>query len=97
MLKLYRITMRFSLDRDSGSKIRNTIVPKLKKVGFENIKTGTWEVYSENSQGICDAVAEALKIAEQSGKLDHYWLHVEKLSLRQATKILKAAESLTKK
>jgi hypothetical protein len=39
----------------------------------------------------------AAEIAEQSGKLDHYWTHVEKISLRRRSSLLGAARELSGK
>ena len=35
-----------------------------------------------------------MDILEKSGILDHYWVHVEKLSLKQQTRLLQAADVL---
>ena len=66
----------------------------LKAAGFSNIKTGTWEAYSADSADLVSTMHKALEIAETSNLLDHYWSHIDKLSLRQATKVLAAAKLL---
>jgi hypothetical protein len=92
---MWRATIRFSLDKDHQSKIRNTIEPILKQAGFGNVKTGTWEVFSRDSKNLAQATAETLAKIESSGKMDHFWVHIEKLSERQKTRLLKAAKLLS--
>ncbi len=91
---MYRITLRFSLDGDTGSKIRNKIAPKLKNAGFKNVKTGTWEVYSTDSAGVHSGLSDVFRIVAKSKKLDHFWFHAEKFSRRQYTVLLKAAKRI---
>jgi hypothetical protein len=92
---MFRATFRFSLDKDTQSKIRNQMADRLKQAGFSNVKTGTWEAFSVHTRSLVDALSQATEIAERSGKLDHYWTHVEKISLRQRTSLLKAAKELS--
>ena len=39
----WRVIVRFSLSRDTGSAVRNLIIARLKQVGLRNTKTGIWE------------------------------------------------------
>jgi hypothetical protein len=59
------------------------------------VDTGTWETFSVNSAGITVAITQALGVIEKSGILDHYWLHVEKLSTRQKASLLRGAKLLS--
>ena len=91
---MWHATLRFSLDKDTASATRNAMAKILKPAGFTNTKTGTWEAYAMNSCTLAASVADALKLAEQSGKLDHLWTHIEQLSLRQKSKLLRAAKAI---
>jgi hypothetical protein len=91
---MWRATIRFSLDGDVNSKVRGRVVACLKPAGFRNVDTGTWEMFSRDSKNITSALAAAIAVIETSGLLDHYWLHVEKLSTRQQTSLLRGARLL---
>ena len=91
---MWRATIRFSLNADTNSKVRGRVVTCLKPAGFRNVDTGTWETFSKNSGGLTSALTAALSVIEQSGLLDHYWLHVERLSVRQQTSLLRGAKLL---
>jgi hypothetical protein len=88
---VWRATIRFSLNDDTNSKTRGRVVACLKPAGFRNVDTGTWEAFSRDSGGVTSALSAALAVIERSGLLDHYWVHVEKLSTRQQTSLLRGA------
>ena len=92
---MWRATIRFSLDKDTQSQTRNVMANLLKKAAFKNVKTGTWEAYSLDSGSLSDAIGQSLSAAEKSGKLDHYWVHIEKLSLRQQTRLIAASKRIS--
>ena len=80
---MLRATIRFSLNGDKCSAARNQVVAPLKSAGFRNVDTGTWEIFSRQSQTITTAISDALQRIEACGLLDHCWIHIEKLSVRQ--------------
>jgi hypothetical protein len=87
----WRVLIRFSLDYDSRSSVRNAIVPVLTQCGIVRTKTGTWQ--SE------DQHCSPAKAARQLGKLlemlknpqkrvngagahamlDHIWFYIERI------------------
>ncbi|MEK6638383.1 MAG: hypothetical protein AABY88_09905 [Pseudomonadota bacterium] len=87
---MWRATVRFSLDKDTASTTRNKVAPYLKKAGFQNTKTGTWEAFSQNSLDVTKAILDTLKEIEDSQKMDHVWIHIEKLNDIQQKRLSKA-------
>jgi hypothetical protein len=87
----WRVLIRFSLDFDKSSKIRNALVPVLAACGIRRTKTGTWQ--SRLPHPTPDAAARqlsrVLKIlsdpaAHVSGvrsyaRLDHIWFYIERV------------------
>lgn len=88
----WRVILRFSLDYDKSSAVRNAIVPILKQCGIKrNIKTGTWESITPHCSPtaaaqqlgtvlqMLSAPQAAVNGAGPHAKLDHFWLYVEQV------------------
>lgn len=89
----WRVLIRFSLDDDKGSKIRNALKRDLESGGICRTKTGTWE--SKEPHLTPDAAVKQLnrvltKLSNPrhnvSGvhpwaKLDHIWFYIERVRL----------------
>ena len=79
-----RAILRFSLDRDDKSAIRNHLHGKLGAAGFQNSKTGTWEATGPASQ-ILPALRDALLVLENpsaavsgaTAVVDHVWFYLD--------------------
>jgi hypothetical protein len=87
----WRVIVRFSLDYDKSSSVRNAIAPVLRQCGIKRTKTGTWQ--SENQH--CTPASAArqlrklLRILEDpqnrvagagpSAELDHIWFYIERV------------------
>ena len=83
-----RIIIRFSLNSDTRSIVRNYVGKKiLAPSGIVNTGTGTWEI-SRNvlPMGSIRAAVDAVKLlsnpstvagAAQSVRLDHLWLYID--------------------
>jgi hypothetical protein len=72
-----RAIVRYSLQNDTGSAIRNTIVPILQQAGFQDIGTGSWEASGVPQNQLVDAVRQVLSIIPNPpgpGTLDHVWV-----------------------
>ena len=88
----WRVILRFSLDYDKSSAVRNAIVPILKQCGIKrNVKTGTWESAVPHCSPTAAAtqLGDVLKMlstpqasvngAGPHAQLDHFWLYVERV------------------
>jgi len=88
----WRVILRFSLDYDKNSAVRNAISPILRQCGIKRIvKTGTWESAIPHSNPIAaaDQLSIVLKMlstpqasvngAGPHAQLDHFWLYVERV------------------
>lgn len=87
----WRVLIRFSLDYDSHSSVRNAIVPVLRQCGIVRTKTGTWQ--SEDKH--CSPTGAAKQLGKLLGmlknpqakingagpnaKLDHIWFYIERI------------------
>lgn len=83
----YRAIIRFSLDDDDQSRVRNSAIAKLKDIGFTNEKTGAWETTGtsiiEIKKKVCEILEDiAVLSADQNHPmtLDHIWLYIDKVS-----------------
>lgn len=91
---MYRVILRFSLNSDLNSAVRNFLeplitgkLPGLPPAGLLNTGTGTWESPSISLQSACLimsgvlanlSTANALPGADPSVVLDHLWLYIDK-------------------
>ena len=85
--KKYRVIIRFSLDNDDKSKIRNSVFNKnLKKAGItNNKKTGAWEspssdliLIQKQLAIVLDELANLSSDPEYKAVLDHLWIYIDK-------------------
>ncbi len=85
--KKYRVIIRFSLDKDDNSAIRNKVFSKhLKKAGIaNNKKTGAWESASSDLiliqrqlSIVLDELASLSSDPEYKAVLDHLWIYIDK-------------------
>jgi hypothetical protein len=82
----YRAIVRFSLDHDDNSNVRNNVIGKLHKAGFQNTKTGAWETSAASllmiQKYICAAMDEIAALTADVNSpmtLDHIWLYIDKV------------------
>jgi hypothetical protein len=94
---MWLASLRFSLDKDTGSKTRNKVVPILKNAGFQNTKTGTWEASSNQKNILTQSILLTLTEIENNDKLDHVWIYIEKLNDKQTKRLTKAMASFLEK
>jgi len=84
----WRLIIRFSLNSDVGSKVRNFIKGWMDNQGVMNTATGTWEspaisltAASIAVQKLMETVAAPLEnvpTADSSVELDHLWVYLDK-------------------
>ena len=76
-----RVVIRFSLNKDHGSALRNTLLPILEQRGiaWTGKTTGTYEGYADESD-IRLAMTAFWKAVEASeaGVVDHFWMYVDR-------------------
>jgi hypothetical protein len=82
----WRVILRFSLNGDTGSPLRNAIAAELGKRGFERTKTGTWERDDFDSPTeAMRAIREVTRRLETPRKygggsraiMDHLWVYAD--------------------
>ncbi len=83
----WRVILRFSLNKDKNSALRNSIAGALLERGFQRTKTGTWERDDFDSPGkAMRAVREVTRRIQDPHKygpktstviLDHVWVYVD--------------------
>ena len=86
----WRVIVRFSLDYDRASAVRNALAPVLTKCGIARTKTGTWQSKVPHCAPgeAAKQLAKILKIlsdpqgqvggASAHAKLDHIWFYIER-------------------
>lgn len=87
----WRVVLRFSLDYDRNSSVRNHIAPLLEQCGIRRTRTGTWESRDSHADPATASkqLARVLKVlsAPQSwvgsagphAELDHFWLYMDRV------------------
>lgn len=83
----WRAILRFSLNRDTNSALRNAIAAELRRRNFRRTKTGTWECDDLDSPELAmRAIREVTRRIQNpqgvSGTnprviLDHLWVYVD--------------------
>ena len=84
----WRVIVRFSLNNDFGSALRNTVAQILAAQGISRTATGTWESAATNELGaanclasVLSALANASNSAAYGGPpgplLDHLWIYID--------------------
>lgn len=86
----WRVIVRFSMQGDIGTTVRNKMVSHLRECDFENTgNTGSWTCNTTNPQCAADKLCEILNIAadveyaevnhSQGTDLDHMWIYIENI------------------
>jgi len=86
----WRVIVRFSLDYDQKSAVRNALAPILQRCGIHRTKTGTWE----SKKPHCDPASAAKELsrvlkllsdptthvggAGPHAKIDHIWFYIDR-------------------
>lgn len=89
----WRVIIRFSLDKDHGSSVRNSgISPLLQQAGIARTDTGTWESRHANRTEAAEQLAEVMKLladpSEVQGasgdiELDHLWIYIDRSQVKE--------------
>jgi hypothetical protein len=76
-----QIILRFSLNGDTNSKIRNKIDGRLMSEGFTRGHTATWQIASGATAAQLKAARSAVKtlvtLPSGGASLDHIWLYID--------------------
>src|ERR1039458_586077 len=87
----WRVIIRFFLDYDKYSSVRNALAPVLKKCGITRTRTGTWQSKNQHCSPVSAAkqLRQLLRIlqnpkasvtaARPHAKLDHIWFYIERV------------------
>lgn len=81
----WRVIVRFSLNSDQGSVVRNTIAGILNANGITNTATGTWEsaaladVQAANTLAQITTQLAASPTLNPGAHLDHLWIYVDRV------------------
>ena len=83
----WRVIVRFSFERDAGSRLRNQIAAALNSCGIQNTNTGSWESAAANPTQAANQLSEVLQalavVSEQpdaqSVDLDHIWVYIDRV------------------
>ena len=83
----WRVILRFSLNRDRHSALRNAIATELTNRGFQRTKTGTWESADLDTPNealralreVTRRVANPRRFVGNASRviLDHLWVYVD--------------------
>lgn len=79
----YQVVVRFSLDGDSNSKVRNSLTSKLSSLGLSQSGTGTWESWTLPTADVAmlmQHIASVLNEMPQDVAFDHIWLYLYRRS-----------------
>ena len=83
-----RTIIRFSLDGDYGSALRNKLAPLLEAQGFvRGTKTATYEHGSIGASDLAQVLGDFWStVAKHKGKgsLDHFWLYTDEEEIDRA-------------
>jgi hypothetical protein len=83
----WRVIIRFSLDNDTKSTVRNAIEGALRECGIVRSTTGTWESRFADPVECAQSIGKLLDhLANPSGvsgvspdfMLDHLWIYVDR-------------------
>ncbi len=79
-----RIIIRFSINYDQGSVVRNNIAAVLNNFGIQNTNTGTWESQTITEQAAAQALAAVSNhlanatTLNPSAHMDHLWVYIDR-------------------
>jgi len=80
-----RAIIRFSVDGEKNSALRNQLVGQLEAAGFTRFgNTATWENNHISAQGLGNAVRDFWTNAATHngpGRIDHYWMYCDRTEL----------------
>jgi hypothetical protein len=78
----WRVIVRFSLNNDQKSTVRNEIQAILSSAGIVNTGTGTWEAAAADETKVASQLSELLaRLASAGGQgvgLDHVWIYIDR-------------------
>lgn len=77
---MWRVIVRFSLDKDPSSGLRNAIAGKLQAAGINRTATGTWESSNLSAVDAANTLAGVLgQLASPptGTSLDHIWVYID--------------------
>jgi hypothetical protein len=81
----WRVIVRFSLDKDQGSVVRNYIANILVNNGINNTATGIWESPAvpemQAAQTLANVTIELANAPTRNigAHLDHLWIYVDRV------------------
>jgi hypothetical protein len=81
----WRVIVRFSLNYDQSSVVRNHIARILEDSGIENTATGTWESPGlpemQAAETLANVMTELAKapMLNSGAHLDHLWIYVHRV------------------
>src|SRR4051812_35890852 len=82
-----RVIIRFSLNSDDGSLVRNRLAAILTPIGIQNTGTGTWESANVTMQDFGAAMCEFWAVLSNQHlvagvspnfAVDHVWIYVDR-------------------
>jgi hypothetical protein len=85
---MWRVIVRISFFHDTGSRLRNHLVPMFQAMGLQNTHTGTWEspavVLTQAATQmnlVLQAVAnpQAVPGVDPQTELNHLWVYIDRV------------------
>ncbi len=85
---MWRVIVRISFFHDSGSRLRNHLVPMFTAMGLQNTRTGTWESAGVDlAQATAQMTLVLQAIAAPQGipgvdpqtELNHLWVYIDRV------------------
>lgn len=85
---MWRVIVRISFFHDSGSRLRNHLVPMFTAMGLRNTHTGTWESAgvslaraTTQMSLVLQAVAnpQAVPGVDSQAELNHLWVYIDRV------------------
>lgn len=86
---MWRVIVRISFFHDTGSRLRNHLVPMFTAMGLQNTRTGTWESASVSlpqaatQMGlVLEAVADpqtTVPGVDPQAELNHFWIYIDRV------------------
>lgn len=80
---LYRVIVRISYTGDTGSTIRNALLPHMQAAGLTNVDTGTWQSEATElataAESLSNILIELGGLDDPNGRfLKHVWIYIDK-------------------
>ncbi len=77
-----RTIVRFSVDRENNSALRNKLAGVLRRAGFTKARnTGTYEHGQIGEAGVCTVLGTFWNAADNHpgpGRIDHFWMYSDR-------------------